>query len=650
MSEPPSREPAGSTGDGLSLQRALRAHRTLSASNRTLLRATDETRLLCDMCTVAVEQGGYVRAGVNYAGPGPDRRLHWMVWMGCENGRATAIDVHDLNEAGYTWADTPLGQDATAIAIRTGKPFTRRDVNEGPVFQEPGYEALRRRVEQEGYRSLTAFPLACGDEVIGALFMAAAEPDAFDEQEISLLGELADDLAFGILTLRLRREHELAQETIRRLTLFDTLTGLPNRAGMFQLLRERIAAAHAAGRGLAIVHIGVEKFHEIGNALGMDAVECLMKTLAVRLVASMPQGTPVVMPGEGEFAIVLDDAGLDAAVTCARTALAVHAEPVEASCALIAPHLAAGISLFPDHAVSAESLARRASAAMRLAQRSAEGIAVYPAGHEQEISGRLAMMGRLRQAIEQGQLEMVCQPKVDMRTRSAFGAEALVRWRDPQLGAIAPSVFIPLAEQGGMISAITEWMVHAAFRQVHDWQRDGNPASLSVNLSAHDIQNPAFIDRIHRLALALAIPDNSIQFELTESALMDDPDTAMQSLARLSDMGFEIWIDDFGTGYSSLSYLQRFPIHAIKIDQSFVRLMSVSSGSSAIVHATIDLGHHLGLYVVAEGVEDQAAWSCLAAQGCDVAQGYFVAKPMPVSQFNNWKTSWNKAQPGPGVH
>lgn len=649
MPELPITDAAGVAGDGISLARALRAHRTISASNRTLLRVTDERQLLHDMCAVAVEQGGYVRTGVIYADHGPARGLQWMAWMGRQDGRVVAIDVDELNGAGYTWADTPLGQDACAIAIRTGKPFTRRDVIAGPVFLDPAYAALKRRAEQGGYRSLTAFPLAWGDQVIGALFMAAAEPDAFDEQEISLLSELADDLAFGIHTLRLRREHEQAQETIRRLTLFDSLTGLPNRAGMLQLLREHIEAARTAGRPLAIVHVGVGKFHEIGNALGFGAIEGLMKVLAARLVAAVPAGTPVVMPGEGEFAIFLDNAGLELALGHARKVLDLRSEPVQVSSAVIAPRLAVGISLFPGHASTAESLARRASAAMRLAQRSAVGIAVYPAGHEQEIAERLAMMGRLRHAIDHGELEMVCQPKVEIRNRRACGAEALLRWRDGERGPISPATFIPLAEQAGMISVLTEWMVRTAFRQVHAWGEAGCPSSLSVNLSARDIQDPAFIERIRHMALRQAIPDHAIQFELTESALMDDPDTAMQSLAHLNDMGFEIWIDDFGTGYSSLSYLQRFPIHAIKIDQSFVRQMSVNAGSSAIVHATIDLGHHLGLQVIAEGVEDQATWSDLEAQGCDVAQGYFVARPMPVAQFADWTSWWQADQARGGV-
>jgi diguanylate cyclase (GGDEF)-like protein len=643
MSATPGGNADASVGDERALQRAVRAHRTISASNRTLLRAVDEMRLLHDMCRVAVEQGGYVRAGVIYAGDGPDKRLHWLVCMGRGDGGAVEIDLRELTEAGYTWADTPLGQDATAIAIRTGQPFTRRDVLAGPVFRDAAYEALRRRAEEGGYRSLTAFPLVCDATTIGALFMAAAESDAFDAQEIALLGELAEDLAFGIHTLRLRQAHDAAQDTIRRLTLFDAQTGLPNRAALLQALDARIGAPPAADGtdgALALVHVGVDRFHDIGNALGQDACARLMRVLAQRLAACLPPDTPLATPGEGEFAFILDGADLERTLAHARSALAVRAAPVEVASAFIEPSLAAGVARFPDHASDADSLARRASAAMHVARRSSLGVAVYRAGHEQEIAGRLALMGRLRGAIARGEFALFCQPKVDMRTCRPCGAEALIRWRDPVHGLIGPATFIPLAEQGGLISAVTGWMIDAAFRQVHDWHEAGTPSSLSVNLSAHDIQDPAFVDRVRDLAAAWAIPDGAIEFELTESALMEDPDTALRSLVRLAGMGFEIWIDDFGTGYSSLSYLQRFPIHAIKIDQSFVRAMNASAGSRAIVDATIGLGHHLGLHVVAEGVEDRAAWTSLEAQGCDIAQGYFVAQPMAVADYMHWTADW----------
>jgi EAL domain-containing protein (putative c-di-GMP-specific phosphodiesterase class I) len=366
-----------------------------------------------------------------------------------------------------------------------------------------------------------------------------------------------------------------------------------------------------------------------------------MGVLAQRLAAVLPPGALLATPGEGEFAFVLDGAGLEAATVHARAALALRAAPVEASNAIVEPCLAIGIALYPGHAVDADSLARRASAAMHLAQHASFGIRVYRCGHEQEVTARLALMGRLRRAIDHGEFELYCQPKIDMRSGCPSGAEALIRWRDPVHGLVGPATFIPLAEQGGLIAAITEWMVVAAFRTVRGWHDDGMRFSLSVNLSVHDIQDPLFVDRIRDLAAAMAVPAGAVQFELTESALMDDPDTAMQSLVRLNDMGFQIWIDDFGTGYSSLSYLQRFPIHAIKIDQSFVRAMGTSTGSRAIVDATIDLGHHLGLEVVAEGVEDRDAWYSLAAQGCDVVQGYFVAQPMPVAQFAHWSTQWH---------
>jgi diguanylate cyclase (GGDEF)-like protein len=622
------------------LQRALRAHRTLSAGNRTLLRATDEMQLLRDMCAVAVEQGGYVRAGVVYADKGPARRQHWMVCMGMEGGKAVKFDVRQLNEAGYTWDDTALGQDTMGIAIRTREPFTRQNVLSGPVFANPRYELLRRLAEQAKFLSLTAFPLICDDDVVGALFMAAPEPDAFDQQEIDLLSELAADLAYGIHTLRIRRAHRKAEETIARLSFFDQLTGLPNRTGLLQHLRAGIEAAHGTRRPLALLHIGVDGFHDICNVLGYGACDTVMQVLGQRLASTLPDGALVTTPGDGEFGVVLQDCNVEDARAAARTVLDRLGKPIEASAALIDTRLAIGIAVFSEHAEDAESLARRASAAMHVARTERNGISVHSARQEKATANRLAVMGRLRRAIEFGEFELYCQPKVEIGNCRPCGAEALLRWRDPVHGLIGPGSFIPLAEQGGLITSITDWLLEAAFQQVHAWRAAGKDYSLSVNLSAHDLHDPALVGRIRHLGATWDIPADAIQFELTESALMIDPEAVLKSLRRLKDLGFGIWIDDFGTGYSSLSYLQRFPIDAIKIDQSFVRPMTAQLDSSVIVRATIELGHNLGLEVIAEGVEDREVWASLEAQGCDVAQGFFLAQPMPVDQYMGWASEW----------
>lgn len=622
------------------LRCAIRAYRTISASNRTLLRASDETQLLQDMCTVAVEQGGYIRAGVVYADKGPGKKLVWQVWVGLEDGRAKYFSTNEINEAGYTWEDGPLGQEANAIAVRTERPFTRQNIAAGPIFEDAHYASLRRRVEQEHFMSLTAFPLACNDGVIGTLFMAAAEPDAFDEHEIELLGELAADLAYGIHTLRTRREHEQAQHRIRHLTFYDQQTGLLNRAGLLQLLRTEIEVARATRSALALLCIGVGRFPDICSVLGYTACEEVMQVLVKRLTAVIPDGAAVSSPGDGEFAVVLKNGSVDLALSTSQAVLAALSQPVDLAGALLDPAACIGIAVFPGHAVEPESMARRARAAMHAATGSHERISVYRAGQEQEAAIRLAMVSELRHAIQVGEFELYCQPKVEIETRRPCGAEALLRWRHPARGLISPASFIPLAEQGGLIRSITDWLLEAAFQQVYSWQEDGRDHPLSVNLSVHDLRDQNLVTRVRNLHSTWGIPPRLIQFELTESALMEDPESAMDTLTRLKDLGFGISIDDFGTGYSSLSYLHRFPVDAIKIDQSFVRPMARSQDSSLIVQATIDLGHDLGLHVIAEGVEDQAVWESLETHGCDHAQGYLVALPMPVMDLMKWDRGW----------
>jgi EAL domain-containing protein (putative c-di-GMP-specific phosphodiesterase class I) len=270
------------------------------------------------------------------------------------------------------------------------------------------------------------------------------------------------------------------------------------------------------------------------------------------------------------------------------------------------------------------------------------GYALYTGGQEQEFTRRLALMADLRRTIEHNELELYCQPKVAMTSGLVCGAEALVRWRHPVHGMLPTMEFIKLAEQAGLITPLTHWMLDAAFRQSYAWHQDGLDRALSVNLSAHDLHDPGLIDRLRGLFSTWGIAPELMQFELTESALMLDPASALETLTRLKQLGVELYIDDFGTGYSSLSYLQKLPVDGIKIDQGFVMPMMTSSDSAVIVRSTIELGHNLDLKIVAEGVESQAVWDSLAALGCDVAQGYLISTPMPAGHIRNWETNWTQ--------
>lgn len=267
---------------------------------------------------------------------------------------------------------------------------------------------------------------------------------------------------------------------------------------------------------------------------------------------------------------------------------------------------------------------------------------MYTGGQERENTRRLAIMGDLHTAIQKNELELYCQPKVAMSSKRICGVEALVRWPHPKHGMIATIEFVKLAEQAGTITPLTHWMLDAAFSQSYAWHKAGREQALAVNLSAHDLYGSALVDRVRGLFSTWGVAPSLIQFELTESALMADPVAALETLTCLKKLGVQLFIDDYGTGYSSLSYLQQLPVDAIKIDQSFVMPMVASGDSEVIVHSTIELGHKLGLKVVAEGVENEATWACLAGLGCDVAQGYLISMPMPAGQFLQWEATWTQ--------
>ena len=615
-------------------QRIHRALKTLSAGNRTLLRASDEWQLLHDMCRVIVEHGGYHQACVGYAQHGADKAIRWISCAGTE--------VEWLEALRYNWADTPLGRNATGTAIRTGKPCVARSLLTDPAYADPAYTALREDARVRGYAAISAFPLRVDGEVIGALAMAAADPESFDPDEVKLLGELADDLGYGIANLRIRVKHHEAEATIARLAYYDPLTGLPNRTRLEEQLEAAMLHAGEQHHALAVLHLEVGRFQEINKVLGYRSGDLLLQEIGRRLADAAGPEEILARVGDAEFALLLPRAGADRAVQVAQRLLAILHEPVEISRLMVDARVGIGIALFPGHASDPHVLLRRANAALHQKKAGRRGYAIYTGGQEQENTRRLALMGDLRRAIEQNELQLYCQPEVNIATGAICGAEALVRWQHPLRGMISTGEFIQLAEHAGLINPLTQWVMESAFSQVHAWQSAGLERALAVNLSAHDLRDQRLADGIRGLFSTWGIRPELIHFELTESALMDDPENALETLTQLKRLDVKLFVDDFGTGYSSLSYLQKLPVDCVKIDQSFVTPMLSSPDSAVIVHSTIELGHNLGLEVVAEGVESQAVWDRLASLGCDVAQGYLVSMPMPASELQDWEHNWKR--------
>ncbi|SFV17707.1 putative bifunctional diguanylate cyclase/phosphodiesterase [Pseudoduganella namucuonensis] len=617
------------------LARVNRALTALSAGNRTLLRATNEQQLLDDMCRVIVDTGGYLLASVGFVQPDEPRTIRWMVHLS-----AGAADGADEPRA---WSETIYGRTATGVAIRTGEAVIGRRLLTDPQYAGPEYGHLRKHAAKLGYAAISAFPLRVDGEVLGAVAMAAADPDAFDQAEVALLGEMVDDMAYGIAALRVRVRHEQAEATIARLAFYDSLTGLPNRTRLVEQLDAAMGDARRGRHALALLHLEVGRFQEINKVLGYRAGDQLLQLLARRLQAQVRGHETLARVGEAEFALLLPDGGADYARQTAQRLVAMMREPVELAGLLLDARVGIGIALYPGHATDADSLIRRANAAMHQAAPGRGGYAMYTGGQEQENTRRLALMGDLYSAIRDNELELYCQPKVGMATRKVCGAEALVRWRHPRHGLVSTMEFIQMAEQAGTITPLTNWMMDAAFSQAHSWREAGEDWALAINLSAHDLYDPGLVDRIRGLFSTWGIPPDRIQFELTESALMTDPAAALETLVRLKRLDVKLFLDDYGTGYSSLGYLQKLPMDGIKIDKSFVTPMVSSGDSEVIVCSTIDLGHNLGLDVVAEGVEDQATWRRLEGLGCDIAQGYLISQPMPAADFPDWAGAWARA-------
>ena len=618
------------------LERANRALRTLSAGNHTLLHAVDEQSLLNAMCRAIVEKGGYHSASVAYAGEDEEKTIRWMACIGTDKALLEALH--------YTWADTELGYTATGSAIRTGQPSIGRNLLTDPTYDAPALASLRADAVKRGYAAATSFPLVVEGKVLGALSMSAFEADAFDDEEVKLLGELAADLAYGIGNLRTRARHCEAQEMIARLAYYDTMTGLPNRARLLERLEEAIQNARQQHRALALLYLKPDIVDELNKVFGYRAGDQLLQELGKRLALAVKEDEMLARVGESGFALLLPGADADHAIRVAQRLLPVLHEPVAISDVMVDAQTNIGIALYPGHGTNPDALLRRAKAAVNRAAPASEGYAFYTGGQEELNTRRLALMADLRRAIERDELLLYFQPKIDVASRRVCGAEALVRWRHPRLGMLSTIEFVTLAEQAGLITQLTGWVLDAAFRQSYDWREAGSNHALSVNLSAHDLRDPKLIDRIRGLFSTWGLSTDAIQFELTESAMISDPDGSLETLARLKKLGARLYIDDFGTGYSSLSYLQKLSVDSVKIDQSFVTQMLTNDGSAVIVRSAIELSHNLGLEVVAEGVESQGTWERLAELGCDVAQGYFMSPPLPADQFRDWEKAWSSVR------
>jgi diguanylate cyclase (GGDEF)-like protein len=439
---------------------------------------------------------------------------------------------------------------------------------------------------------------------------------------------------------RLRRQAAEKEEQ----ALSDGLTGLPNRT-MFQTLIERAMAGVGRRREMGVVMLmDLDRFKDVNDTLGHHNGDLLLQRIGSRLHSVLRDTETVARLGGDEFAILLPEVpDRQSVVPVVRRVLKVLEEPVVVGGLALQCEGSIGIAIFPEHGTTVESVMRAADVAMYMAKENRSGYEFYDARrHEhRHDAGRLALIGELRRAMDETELVLYYQPKVDLATGLAQGVEALARWHHPERGLLSPDEFIPLAERSNLLRPMTLYLLDSALRQCNAWRVRGLEVSVAVNLSMQNLIDLRLPNDLARLLTSWRLPPGSLELEITESTIMADHRRAMTILTRLNKMGVTLTVDDFGTGYSSLAYLQSLPVSSIKIDKSFVLSMAEDPGNATIVQSTIDLGHNLGLRVVAEGVENEESYTKLAALGCDYAQGYFLSRPLSPEKATAWLTAFS---------
>jgi diguanylate cyclase (GGDEF)-like protein len=507
------------------------------------------------------------------------------------------------------------------------------------ISRTSGDKQLGDEMSRANLRDAMATSLHGNEGVIGTLMVAnrLSDVSTFKSKDVKLLETMANNVSAALENIRLadRLRSEAAER--RYQALHDSLTGLPNRALFHEHLNRNIHNARQTGRCVAVLLIDLDGFREVNDTLGHQNGDCLLQQVAARLQDALRSEDVVARLGGDEFAVCLP--ALDSADQAMQTAddiLTLVEQVFVVDGIAVEVRASIGVAVSPEHGRDSNLLMQRADVAMYVAKDGHSGCEMYEVAKDRYSERRLSLAAELRQAIEAGEIDVYYQPKARLSDGGVCGAEALARWNHPQRGPVRPDEFIPVAEQTGLVKPLTLYVIDKVLRQVSEWRDKGLEISISVNLSARSLLDLELPDQVLQLLERWSVPPQRLILEITESFIMSDPLRARAVVDRLSEIGVVLAIDDFGTGYSSLAYLKRLPIDELKVDRSFVSDMLTDENDAVIVRSTIELGHNLGLSVVAEGVESFDQWAELASLGCDVAQGYFLSPAVPARELKEW--------------
>lgn len=442
-------------------------------------------------------------------------------------------------------------------------------------------------------------------------------------------------------TQELRSKADNLQKQTNYVSTHDTLTDMPNRALFYDRVEQAIFSANAENQLVFILQIEIENFNDIYDTLGRNNSDLVLKQIAARLKGISRERDAIAKIDTNVFGFLLAGiVNLSIAERLAQAILEVMEAPFIVNHLKVSAHPNIGIVYFPDHGDDVDTLVQRAGVALHLAQQTSRGYCIYEPSFDKYSPKRLTLMSELRNAIKRDELEILYQAKVSIETGQLLGAEALVRWNHPIHGAISPDEFIPMVEHTRTIKHVTLWVLQRAFNACADWHKQGINIQVSVNLSTRDLLDPELPDLVAGVSASAAIKPEWIMLEITEGSIMNDPESTLEIMERLHGMGYQFSIDNFGTGYSSLAYLRKMPVTELKIARSFVMGIMNNENDAIIVKATINLAHNLGLQITAQGVESKEIIFRLKDYGCDMVQGYYLNKPLSVTDFTQWMSTY----------
>ena len=447
-----------------------------------------------------------------------------------------------------------------------------------------------------------------------------------------------------------RRQLDIERTRAMHDSLHDALTGLPNRLLLADRFDQALLATKRHDDATGLLLVDLDRFKEVNDTFGHHHGDGLLTQIGPRLRSGLREVDTIARLGGDEFAVLLPDVtNLAAAVEVARKLLLALAAPFTVEGVALDIEASIGVVLSGEHGDDPTTLLQRADIAMYAAKAQNLGVCVYNAELNGHSPAKLALLGELRRALELDQLLLHYQPKVSINTGEVVGAEALVRWQHPDRGLVFPDAFISVAEHTGLIKPLTTYVLDAALTQAKTWLDAGQPLMVSVNLSARNLLDEGLPNEVAGLLASTGVPAELLELEVTESAIMTEPVRAQRLLEALAALGVRLSIDDFGAGYTSLGQLKHLPVTELKIDKSFVMTMTEDTSNSLIVHSVVDLGHNLGLTIVAEGVESAAALALLGDYDCDIAQGYHLSRPIPIAAFDCWYAARRLALAAPAL-